>query len=108
LSVSNPSANLYRIAKLLAAQRISLVMELDEGRQFRVEKFEVIGLDAQAEGALKWRLNQGDIFNYELFEDFLTDNKNALPHCISPSNAKLRKSEKEATVEIRIVIPACP
>lgn len=91
-----------------ATQRISLVLELDEGRQFRVEKFEVIGLDAQAEGALKWRLHQGDIFNYELFEDFLTDNKDTLPHCISPSNAELRKSEKKATVEIRIVIPACP
>jgi outer membrane protein assembly factor BamA len=91
-----------------ATQRISLVMELDEGKQFRVGKVEVIGLDSQAEGGLRWRLHQGDIFNNELFEDFLADNENALPNCISPSNVELRKSEKKATVEIRIVIPACP
>jgi len=91
-----------------ATQRISLVMELDEGKQFRVGKVEVIGLDAQVEGALRWRLHQGDIFNNELFEDFFADNKNALPHCISPSNVELRTSEKNGTIEIRIVIPSCP
>ena len=87
---------------------ISLILELDEGKQFRVRTVEVQGLDPQTKGALKWRLQPGDLFNYEFFKDFFTDNENILPSGASPLNAELSKNEKSGTVDIRFVFPSCP
>ena len=87
---------------------ISLILELDEGKQFRIRSVDVQGLDPQTRGALKWRLQPGDLFNYEFFKDFFTDNKNILPSGASPLNAELRKNEKSGTVDIRFVFPSCP
>ncbi len=86
---------------------ISLTMELDEGKQFRLRKTEVSGLDPQAASALKWPMRPGDIFNNELFKDFFTDNKGILPAGTSPRNLELRKNEKNGTVDLRLVFPAC-
>ena len=86
---------------------ISLTLELDEGRQFRLRKTEVYGLEPQAANALKWPMHPGDIFNNELFEDFFTDNKGILPAGASPRNVELKKNEKSRTVDIRLVFPAC-
>ena len=87
---------------------ISLILELDEGKQFRVRTVEVQGLDPQTKGALKWRLQPGDLFNYEFFKDFFTDNENILPSGASPLNAELSKNEKSGTVDIKFVFPSCP
>ena len=87
---------------------ISLILELDEGEQFRIRGVEVQGLDPLTKGALKWRLQPGDLFNYELFKDFFTDNKGILPSGASPVNAELHKDEKNGTVDIRFVLPSCP
>jgi len=87
---------------------ISLIMELDEGRQFRVRKIEVQGLDPQTESALKWRIHQGDIFNFELFKEFFADNKDILPPGTSPENAELFKNEKNGTLDVRFRFPTCP
>ena len=86
---------------------ISLTLELDEGKQFRLRKTEVQGLNPQSESALKWPMHPGDIFNNELFEDFFTDNKDILPAGASPRNAELIKNEKYGTVDIRFVFPTC-
>jgi hypothetical protein len=87
---------------------ISLIMELDEGRQFRVRKIEVQGLDLQTEGRLKWQMKPGDIFNSYFVEAFFTDNKNILPSGASPENAELYKREKYGTVDVRFRFPTCP
>jgi hypothetical protein len=87
---------------------ISLILELDEGKQFRIRSVEVQGLAPQTKGALKWRIQAGDLFNYELFKDFFTDNKGILPSGASPLNAELHKNEKSGTVDIRFVFPSCP
>src|SRR5579862_2559152 len=87
---------------------ISLILELDEGKQFRIRSVEVQGLDPQTKGALKWRIQAGDLFNYEFFKDFFTDNENILPSGASPLNAELHKNDKSGTVDIRFVFPSCP
>ena len=86
---------------------ISLTLELDEGKQFRLRKTEVQGLNPQSESALMWPMQPGDIFNGELFENFFTDNKDILPAGASPRNAELKKNEKSGTVDIRLVFPTC-
>lgn len=87
---------------------ISLILELDEGKPFQIRSVEVQGLNPQTRENLKWRLQPGDIFNYELFKDFFTDNKDILPSDASPSNAELHKDEKNGTVDVRFVFPSCP
>jgi hypothetical protein len=87
---------------------ILLVMELSEGKQYRVRKLEVQGLSPQTEGILKWRIQSGDPFNNELFEDFFVDNKDVLPAGASARNADLRKNYRNGTVDIRINFPTCP
>ena len=87
---------------------ISLTLGLDEGRQFRLRKAEVQGLEPHAANALRWPMQPGDIFNNKLLEDFFTDNKGTLPAGTSPSNVELKKNEKYGTVDIRLVFPACP
>jgi outer membrane protein insertion porin family len=87
---------------------ISLTLELDEGKQFRVRTVEVEGLNPQTRENLKWRLRPGDIFNFELLKAFFTDNKNILPSGASPLNVELLKNEKSGTMEIRLVFPSCP
>jgi hypothetical protein len=54
-------------------------MELDQQKQFRVGRIEVLGLDRNKETLLKWKLKPGDVFNVELFEDFFKDNKSLFP-----------------------------
>ncbi|MGA8304279.1 MAG: hypothetical protein WB723_01285, partial [Candidatus Acidiferrales bacterium] len=78
------------------------------GKQFRLRKTEVSGLDPQAASALKWPMQPGDIFNNELFEKLFTDNKDILPAEASPTNLELRKNEKNGTVDIRLAFPTCP
>jgi hypothetical protein len=87
---------------------ISLILELDEGKPFRIRSVEVQGLDPQTRENLKWRLQPGDLFNYEFFKDFFTDNENILPPRASPLNAELHKNEKSGTADIRFVFPSCP
>jgi outer membrane protein assembly factor BamA len=87
---------------------ISLTMALDEGRQFRVRKIEVQGLDPQTEGRLKLQMKPGDIFNSDLVGDFFADNKNILPPGASPENAELHKNEKNGTVDVLFRFPTCP
>jgi len=87
---------------------ILLIMELSEGKQYRLRKLEVQGLDSQTEGNLKWRIQSGDIFNKELFEEFFTDNKDVLPAGASPLNADWRMNYRTGTIDIRIkLFPAC-
>jgi hypothetical protein len=87
---------------------ILLIMELSEGKQYRVRKLEVQGLDPRTEAALKWRIQSGDIFDKELFEDFFADNKDVLPVGASPLNADLRYDYRNGTVDIRIKFLTCP
>jgi outer membrane protein assembly factor BamA len=53
---------------------ISLVMVLDEGKQFRVGKVVAYNLDPEREGKLKSLIQPGDIYNSELFGEFFHKN----------------------------------
>jgi outer membrane protein assembly factor BamA len=87
---------------------ISLILELDEGRQFRVGKVEVLGLDPQTERALKWRIQPGDIFKFDFFNEFFADNKDILPTGASPENAEMSKNEKNGIVDVLFRFTTCP
>jgi len=80
--------------------RNSLVMELDQQKQFRVGRIEVLGLNRNKETLLKWKLKPGDVFNVELFEDFFKDNKSVLPADVSPGDVQLNRDARKGTVDL--------
>jgi outer membrane protein assembly factor BamA len=90
-------------------QRISLVMELDQQKQFRVASVEVFGLDVKMETLLTSKLKPGDVYNSQVVEDFLKQNASALPPDTSPSDIELHRDVRRGTVDFRFNISqGCP
>jgi outer membrane protein assembly factor BamA len=90
-------------------QRISLIMELDQQKQFRVASVEVYGLDQKMETLLKSELKSGDVYNWQVVEDFLKQNASTLPPDISPSDIELHRDVKRGTVDFRFnIFQGCP
>jgi outer membrane protein assembly factor BamA len=89
-------------------QLVSLRFELDEQMQYRIGKIEVIGLDANTENALIWKIKPGDIFNTDLFEAFFKDNQSILPAGASDQNSVVRRNTKDGIADIKFVFYPCP
>ena len=85
-----------------STQRISLVMELSEGKQFRVRKVEVFGLQPSKAAMLTATVKPGDNFQYSLVEAFVKANLPGFLDVTSSEVLTLRKNEKEGTVDIVI------
>jgi outer membrane protein assembly factor BamA len=83
-----------------ATQRISLVMELDEGKQFRVGKVEVFGLEPSKAAALTSRVKPGDVFQYSLVEAFVKANIPTFLDVTSSEVLDLRKKQRDGIVDI--------
>jgi outer membrane protein insertion porin family len=81
--------------------RISLVIELDQQKQFRVGEVEVVGSNPAIEMFLQSKLKPGDIFTSRFVEDFLKENKAALPPDISLEDFELVRNAKNGTVDLR-------
>lgn len=85
-----------------ATQRISLIFELDQGKQYRIGQVEVHGLDPRREAALTSELHPGDIFRNSTVEDAVQ----SLAPGISADDLKkvlsLHKNEKSGTVAITV------
>jgi outer membrane protein assembly factor BamA len=85
-----------------ATQRISLLIELDEGKQFRVRKIEVFGLKPSKVAMLTSRVKPGDVFQYSLVEAFVKANLPGFLNVTSSEVLDLRKDQKEGRVDIMI------
>lgn len=82
---------------------ITLVIELDEGPQFRLGRFEVIGVREIAEPIVKdWRLKTGDIFDGSKVWAFLAQHVGNLQR----NSFHMKQNNETNTIDIRIVI--CP
>ena len=81
-------------------QRISLVMRLDQQKQFRIRTMDVVGLDPALEAILKSKLKPGEIFNPKVADDFYQENKTILPSGISPTDLQVRRNVRDGTVDL--------
>lgn len=90
-----------------ATQRISLVLDLDEQKQFRVGKVEALGLYRATESILRSKLKPGDIFNDQVIKDFLEENKSALPADASTRDVKLQLDVRNGTVDVVFDFRTC-
>jgi len=83
-----------------STQRVSLIMELYEGKQFRVRKVDVFGLQPSEAAMLTSRVKPGDFFQYSLVEAFVKANLPGFIDVTSSEVLDIRKNEKEGTVDI--------
>ena len=79
---------------------ISLVLVLDEGKQFRVGKVETYNLDPEREAKLKSRIQPGDIVNHDLLWDFFRENHTFI--------SALQQNEDNGTIDLQFGFPTCP
>lgn len=88
-------------------RRISLVMDVAEGKQFRVGKIKVLGLDPGEEHLFLWKLRPGDLFNVQLLDDFYKDNKSILPADASPADMHLHRNLQDGTADLLFDFRTC-
>jgi hypothetical protein len=91
-----------------ADRRISLSLELDQNKQFRIDQVEVDGLDPKTESTLRSMIKPGDVFNYELVKAFFEENKSLLPPDASLDDVKINKNVKEGIASLRFDFFTCP
>lgn len=56
-------------------QRISMVLDLDEQKQYRVGTLEIIGLDPNLEARLRAAIRPGELYNGHAIDDFIRQNE---------------------------------
>jgi outer membrane protein assembly factor BamA len=88
--------------------RVSLMIEVDQQKQFRVGKIEVFGLNPALEELLRSKLKPSDIFNNDLITNFLTENKSSLPPDVSSENIEFHRNVARGMVDLRFNFQTCP
>ncbi len=88
---------------------ISVLIKVDEGRQYHVRAVEVLGLDQQMEQGLKSQLGPGRVVDAISLWNFFEEHKAALPANISPEEAiHLRRDFANASVDFFVDFRPCP
>lgn len=85
-------------------QRVSLSLQLDEGKQYRVGVLEIRGLDPTLEARLRSIVVPGDVFNPEPVVAFIKKNRPAF----GSDNLEIRRNETTGTVDLTPDLRACP
>ena len=83
-----------------SSQTIAIVIDVNEGPQYRWGSIQVIGLDAKTEALLRSRLTTGSPVNPKVIRDFYRDNKSLLPVGASPESVKWRSDAQRAIVDL--------
>jgi outer membrane protein assembly factor BamA len=79
-------------------QRISLVIRLDEQKQFRVGSVEIRGLDPSLEARLRSILVPGEVFNPQPVTAFLKENRPVLPRGLD--NYQVRRNPRTGIADL--------
>ncbi len=90
------------------SRTISLIIILDQQKQYRVGKVEVWGPDQAKEKILKSQWESGAIFNHEKLETFYKENKALLPADASREDAQVLRNVREGTVDLKFDFRVCP
>jgi len=79
-------------------QRISLVMHLDEQRQFRVGTVDIQGLDPVLEAKLRSLLVPGEVFNGPSIDTYFKENRPLIPRGMD--NFEIRRNVRTGIVDL--------
>jgi len=90
---------------------IALTWDLEEGKQFRVANFAVLGLEPALSSKLieESGLRPGNIFNAKLLDDFFNRNKSVLPKDANTEEDVTRTlDERAGTINLTLDFRRCP
>lgn len=89
---------------------ISLVMQLEEGFQYRVGSVQILGLDQEVpDHPLKLEIKPGMVFSHKLVDDFYKQNEAILPPDASPGeDTTIAQDVRTHTVAIKFDFRGCP
>jgi hypothetical protein len=88
--------------------RVSLVLKLGEGRQYRVQSVEVFGLDLKTQEKIRTTIRVHELFDERAIEDFFAKNRRVLPFHAEPANSlQVLRDVEKATVILRFVFEDC-
>jgi hypothetical protein len=90
------------------ARRISLIMELEQEKQFRLGKVEILGQNPTLIALFQSKFKPGDIFDERSARDFLKEYKAELPPNTLPEDLWLHRNVRSGTVDLRFSFDACP
>ena len=87
---------------------VNLTFEMDQQKQFRIDKVDVSGPDPGTEGLLRSTVKSGDLFNSDLINQFFEENNSVLPPDASPrENLTVDKNAKAGTASLRFDFFTC-
>lgn len=90
-------------------RRLNLIIEMDQQKQFRIDKVDVLGLDPRTEGLLRSTLKSGADLNSDLINQFFDENRSVVPPDASPlENLTVEKNVKAGTASLRFDFFTCP
>lgn len=90
-----------------ASQLVSLDIELDQQKQFRIGKIEILGLDPTLESVLRQKIEPGAIFNYQPVQEFYDEYKSALPLDASVADDKFVRDTTNGIVDVEFDFRVC-
>lgn len=90
------------------ARRISLTMELEQEKQFRLGKVDVMGKNPALVALFKSKFKTGDVFDEPSARDFLKEHKAELPPNTLPEDLWLHRNVRSGTVDLRFSFVTCP
>jgi hypothetical protein len=85
------------------AQLVSLVMRLDEQKQYRIGKIDVVGAAPGIENVVRSRFRQGDVVRPHVIEEFYKEFKSALPSGAVPGDVEIKRSVRDGTADLSFV-----
>lgn len=89
-------------------QRISLVMRLDEQKQFRVGSVAILGLDSSVEARFRSKIRVGEVFDSQAAYDFFKGIQGLLPPYASFNDLEVRRNVRTSIVDLVFDLRPCP
>jgi outer membrane protein assembly factor BamA len=84
-----------------STHKVSIRMELDQQKQFRIDKIDVSGLDSNLASLLEAQVKPGDPFNGKILRALLNEHNSALPPLVPREEIILRRNFMDGTVDIK-------
>lgn len=91
-----------------ALDRVSFFVLLDQGKQYRVGRLQILGLDPNLKPLLTSKLSPGAIFNWGEVVNFYRREKLLLLPGLSPSDDQIYPNPKTHKVDVVLDFRACP
>lgn len=89
------------------SRQILLVLDLDQGKQYRIGTIAVLGLSSPLENDLRSMLRPGDVFDDQLLNDFYDSHPSELAADATPADAEVLKDVRAGTVDLVFDFRGC-